>query len=156
MDIIVIVLLVVLAIFLVVVEVLLLPGVTVAAFGALAAGIYAAYLTYDIAGLPMAMTVFIASLVISIITVMICLRHLNISRISLEINSDSIVLPDVKNLVSMGETGVALTRLAPMGTVIIGDKSYEAKSRNGLVDPKSNIKVIGYEDNIVIVEKIIR
>ena len=50
MDIIVIVLLVVLAIFLVVVEVLLLPGVTVAAFGALAAGIYAAYLTYDIAG----------------------------------------------------------------------------------------------------------
>ena len=153
MDIIVIALLVVLAIFLVVVEVLLLPGVTVAAVGALAAGMYAAYLTYDIVGLPIAMLVFLGSLVLSIVTVMICLRHRNISRISLDINSDSIVSPNVIDLVAIGETGTTLTRLAPMGTVMIEGKTYEAKSRSGFIDQKNSIKIIGYEDNILIVEK---
>lgn len=153
MDIVVIVLLIVLTIFLVVAEVLLLPGLTIAAIGAFLSGFYAAYLTYLEAGLGVATAVFLGILVLSLLTVYICVKQRNISKISLKVNSDSVVLPNVRTIAKIGETGVAVSRLAPMGTVQIGGNSLEAKSKSGFIDPKMSIKVVGYEDNSVIVEK---
>lgn len=153
MDIVVIVLLVILTIFLVVAEVLLLPGLTVAAIGAFLAGTYAAYLTYLEAGMGVAIIVFLGILAISILTVYICVKQRNISKISLKVNSDSVVLPNVRTIAKIGDTGIAVSRLAPMGTVRIGEINLEAKSRSGFIDPKMCVIIVGYEDNSVIVEK---
>lgn len=153
MDVIVIVLLVVLSIFLVVVEVLLLPGVTVSAILALCAGVYASYLTYLLTGLPAAMGVFLVALFLAMLTVYICSKKKNISKISLNTVTDSVVLPDVKELVKIGDIGITTTRVAPMGTARFGAESISVKSLSGLIDQKINIVVIGFEDNNVLVEK---
>lgn len=153
MDIFIILLLILLAIFLVVVETLLLPGVTIAAIGAFVAGIYASYLTFSLYGLGYGIAVFMLALVLSIIVVFICVKKRNISKMSLKVNSDSVV-PSVRDQVKLGECGVASTRLAPMGTVLVNGSYVEAKSTGGFVDQKTAVKIIGYEDNMVLVEKL--
>lgn len=153
MDILIILLLVLFAIFLVVVEALLLPGVTIAAVGALASGIYASVLTAQLYGFGAGVTVFMVALVLSMITMVICIRKKNLSKISLKVNSDS-VIPSVRESVMLGAHGVTSTRLAPMGTIIVDGNFIEAKSVGGFVDQKIAVKVIGYEDNMVLVEKI--
>lgn len=153
MEIVAIILLVILAIFLVVVETLLLPGVTFAAIGAAAAGLYATYITYEAYGFPAAMFVLTISLILAAITVFICIRSRSVSKITLKTKVDSTVMPNIRDVVKVGDSGVTVTRLAPMGTVRIGEHSVEAKSTNGLIDPKTEIIVIGYEDNGVIVTR---
>lgn len=153
MDVLIILLLILLAIFLVVVETLLLPGVTVALIGAFAAGIYATYLTSSLYGFGMGIAVFLLTLVLSLIALLICVKKRNISKMSLKVNSDSVV-PNVREQVNIGACGVASTRLAPMGTALIDGQYAEAKSVGGFIDQKTAVKVIGYEDNIILVEKI--
>lgn len=153
MDILIIVLLVILAIFLVVVETLLLPGMTIAAIGALAAGMYASFLAYSLYGLGAGLTVFMGTLVLSVVTVLVCIKKRTITKLSLKVNSDSAV-PSVRDTVKIGEQGVATSRLAPIGTILVNGNYVEAKSVGGFVDPKSVVKVTGYEDNLVLIEKI--
>lgn len=153
MDVLIILLLILLAIFLVVVETLLLPGITVAAIGAFAAGIYAFYLSYSLYGFGIGITVFLLILLLSLVAVLICVKKRSISKMSLKVNSDSVV-PNVRELVKPGECGVASTRLAPMGTVLVENHYVEAKSVGGFIDQKTAVKIIGYEDNIILVEKI--
>lgn len=153
MDILIILLLIFLAIFLVVVETLLLPGVTIAALGALAAAAYASFLAYSLYGFGGGLTVFMGSLVLSVITVFVCIKKRNIAKMSLKVNSDSAV-PSVRDVVKIGECGVATSRLAPIGTILVEGSYVEAKSVGGFVDPKTAVKIIGYDDNMVLVEKI--
>lgn len=152
MDILIILLLALLAIFLVLVETLLLPGVTVAAIGALGASLYAAYYTNSIYGLTCGVVVFLVILALSIAVGLFCIRKRSLARISLNESSDSSI-PSVRGLVAIGDLGLAVTRLAPIGTIIVGGNTVEAKSLGGFLDQRSEIRVVGFEDNIVLVEK---
>lgn len=148
-----IVLLVLLTIFLVVVEALLIPGVTVAAIGAAISGLWAVFLIHAEYGLVTAVVAFMVILALCMTTLFMCIKRKNISRIELKTNSDSSV-PCVRDKVSVGSCGVASSRLAPIGTVIIGTESIEAKSLEGLIDQKSRVEVVGFEDNMALVKKI--
>ncbi len=151
MNILFIVLLILLAAFLVIVEALLLPGVTVAAIGALAAVIYAVVLVYADFGFGWAVATFMVAAAISLLALFYAIRKKNLSKLALRENSDSSV-PSVRDSVTIGQCGVSQTRLSPMGSIIIEGKSYEAKSLSGMVDPKSEIVVVGFDDNVVTVE----
>lgn len=153
MDILIVVLLILLSIFLVIVEALLLPGVTVAALGALAATLYASWLVFDELGFMWGVGVFTLSIILSTATLFICLRRKTVKRLELKTNSDSAV-PNVRSVVKVGDTGVTLSRLAPMGSALIAGNKLEAKSVAGFIDQKVEIKVIGFDDNVVFVEKL--
>ena len=58
------------------------------------------------------------------------------------------------NNVKIGDRGVAITRLAPMGKVEINGKTFEAKSVSELIDEHSHVEVTGYENFNVIVKKV--
>lgn len=49
---------------------------------------------------------------------------------------------------------MTLSRLAPMGTVEIGGRIYEAKTLDGYVDPRREIEVVGFENFSVIVKPV--
>ncbi len=152
MDILFIVLLVLLAAFLVIVEALLIPGITVAAIGAVGAAVYAVYLVYVDYGFLWAVITLTGAVIITLLALMYAIRKKNMAKLELKENSDSSV-PNVRDFIAIGEVGVAQTRLSPMGTVTINGGSYEAKSLSGMLDPKSEIKVVGFDDNVVTVEK---
>ena len=56
------------------------------------------------------------------------------------------------NIPNIGDVGTTLTRLAPMGKVLINDVEYEAISQNSFIDPKTPIIIAGVESNKIIVK----
>ena len=53
----------------------------------------------------------------------------------------------------MGQVGITLTRLAPMGKVRIGEVTVEAKAVDDFIDPKQPVEVIGFDNTVVIVAR---
>ena len=53
--------------------------------------------------------------------------------------------------VAVGDRGVTLSRLAPMGKVLVNGEEYEAKFREGFLDSGVEIEVVEIEGNILIV-----
>ena len=53
--------------------------------------------------------------------------------------------------VGVGDTGVTLSRLAPMGKVLVNGEEYEAKFSEGFLDRGVEVVVIDIDGNILIV-----
>ena len=54
----------------------------------------------------------------------------------------------------VGDRGVTLSRLSPMGKVEIGGRIYEAKSTDVYIDQRSTVEVVGFENFNVVVRKV--
>jgi membrane-bound ClpP family serine protease len=137
-----------------VVELVLLPGVTIAAIGALGCYGGAAWLAwenYGVRGLLVAIAVII---VLTVVATWFSLRAKTWQRFALgdKIESRSQETPEHK--VKVGDQGVALGRLAPMGKVTIDGRDYEAKTTGSFVDQQTRVEVIGFENFNIVVKPI--
>ena len=99
--------------------------------------------------------VTVAILVLSAGATIVSLRAKTWQRFSLkqEIRSSSMPVIPAEEL-QVGDRGVTLSRLSPMGKVDIGGRIYEAKSLDRYVDPRSEVEVVGFENFNVIVRVI--
>ena len=148
-----IIILILLGILLVGVEIFLLPGITFAGIGAFISCGIGVYLTFDRYGTGAGFIALAVVLILSIIVIVIGLRPKTWRKLTLKNNIDSTSqqLPQDEN-VKIGDRGFTLTRLAPMGKVIINDKTFEAKSIDVYIDQKKPIEVTGFDNFNVIVK----
>ncbi len=147
-------LLIVVGALMLVIELVLLPGVTVAAIGALACYGGAAWLAYDKFGVTGLLVVIAIVIVLSVIATWFSLRAKTWQRFALgeKIESKSQEPPERK--VKIGDRGTAIGRLAPMGTVVIDGRNYEAKTTGSFVDQQTEVEVIGFENFNIIVKPV--
>ena len=147
-----IVLLVFFGLLFLVAELVLLPGVSIGAVLALVCYGSSVYLAFRDFG-PVTRTVVI--LVLSVIATVVSLRAKTWQRFSLkqEIRSSSMPVIPAEEL-QVGDRGVTLSRLSPMGKVEIGGRTYEAKSQGAYVDQQRDVEVVGFENFSVIVKTI--
>ncbi|MBQ5828303.1 MAG: NfeD family protein, partial [Bacteroidales bacterium] len=68
------------------------------------------------------------------------------------INSKVDSAPQEKGI-AVGDSGVALTRLAPAGKVRFGENVVEAFTRDTLVEPGKNVAVSSIEGNKIYVKE---
>lgn len=148
-----IIILVLIAMFLLAVELVLLPGITVAAIGAIGACAFAIYKAFVLYGSMGGWITIGAILLLSVLTIAFCLRAKTWKRFTLKDNIDgtSQELPQQYN-VKVGDRGTAITRLAPMGKVLIDGNTFEAKSIDKYIDQKSVVEVVGFENFNIIVK----
>ena len=147
--------LVILGILLLVAELVLLPGISVAGIGALlslAGAVFYAYVHYGILIGSVVLTVII---ILSLAAVVISLRANTWQRFSLKstIDSTSTPTPQQHNI-TIGQRGVTVTRLAPIGNVRIADVTLEARSVDAYIDPRQEIEVVDFDNTLVVVKKI--
>lgn len=148
-----IILLVLLGIFFLVVELMLLPGVTVGTILSLvsyAAAVYMAFARFGVTGGIVTLVVIIA---VSIVAVVISLRAKTWRKLSLNQKIESSSMESPSDTVEVGQRGVAVSRLSPMGKVNIEGHVYEAKSLDAYIDQRSEIEVIGFENFTIIVKR---
>ena len=55
------------------------------------------------------------------------------------------------DIVTIGEHGTTMTRIAPMGTARFGDRTMEVKSTEGIIAPDTKIKVVMIDDGKIYV-----
>lgn len=150
-----IILLILFGVLFLVAEIVLLPGISIGGILALVCYGSSIYMAFRDYGPLTGAVVTVAILVLSAGATIVSLRAKTWQRFSLkqQIDSSSMRTPEEDN-VRIGDRGVTLSRLSPMGKVDIRGCIYEAKSLDCYVDPRSEVEVVGFENFNVIVRVI--
>jgi membrane-bound ClpP family serine protease len=155
MSILGIILLILLGIILFLVEFLIIPGVTVAGIGGAILFAVAVFVSYRTHGTAVGNYTLLATLVISVVSLIIALRSKTWRRFMLKTNIDSKVEVGLEEQkIRPGDTGVTLTRLAPVGMVTVNNLTIEGKSIGGFLDPDTKIEVVKVLGTQIIVKPI--
>jgi len=96
--------------------------------------------------------VLAAVLVIIIISLIFALRAKTWKRISLSTEVDSKVTEVEDSGLVIGDQGVALTRLNPIGSVLINEQRLEGHSQGQLIREKTAVEVIKVAHTYVVVK----
>jgi len=151
-EILIIVFVMIAAIGLLLAEIFLLPGITIAGIaGALFAigGVAYAYTVNMTVG-----NVTLGSSVIVFGGIFLwLLRSNSFHRVSLKTNIESTVESPRNMDLNVGDEGMTLSRLAPIGKARFGQITIEAKSTNEFIDEHTPVVIVRIDGYNVIVEK---
>jgi membrane-bound ClpP family serine protease len=154
MSLLAIILLILLGIFLFLVEFLLVPGVTIAGiagFILLAGGVF---MGYESLGTPEGHYILAGAVVLSAIIIAYSLRARTWKRLMLDSTISGKVSSYQEDKVKVGDTGKTVTRLNPMGKVMINGELLEAASTGPYIEQKKTIQVTKIKDFKVIVKPV--
>jgi membrane-bound ClpP family serine protease len=156
MSILAIILLIVLGMILFLVEFFLVPGVTIAGIGGailMGASVFMAYRTH---GNAVGSWTLFATLMFTILTMVFALRSRTWRRLMLKKNLDNKVeVAGIEDhMINPGDTGEAMTRLGPVGKVMVNGIVVEAKSIQGYVDAHTKVEVVKIGTTQIIVKPI--
>ena len=150
MDIILVITFVVLGIAFFILEIFFLPGVSIGGIvGTLftGAGIWYAFAKI---GTTAGWVVVVVSVIILLLTIVYFIKGKPLDKMALDKELESDNLYDMSK-VAVGDRGVTLSRLAPMGKVLVNGEEYEAKFREGFLDRGVEIEVVEIEGNVLII-----
>lgn len=151
-------LLIILGIGLLLVEFLLVPGITVAGIGGLAMMAGGVYLGYTNYGMEVGTYILIGNLIAVVIAIAYALRGNTWRKFMLnsEITSHAFDKSEEEdteeNRIYPGDIGITVSRLNPMGKVFIKDAYVEGKASNIYIDPQTEVEVVKVFPNQIIVK----
>lgn len=148
-----VVLLILLGVFFLVVELIFLPGVTLGTILSVASYGAAIYLAFDRFGFVGGMITLFVVVALSLVATVVSLRAKTWQRLALNDKVDGKSQESPAMAVSVGDKGVTISRLSPMGKVEIAGKLYEAKSGGEYIDQRTEVEVVGFENFTVLVKK---
>ena len=154
MTILAIVLLIIIGIVLLLIEFAVIPGVTIAGVGGfvlLAASVYIAFSQLgNVAG-------FITLAVVLIVSPILFYYFFK-SRAGKKMILQSEIKGKIENFnpdsLKVGDTGITIGRLAPMGKIKVNGEVVEAQSTGAFIDHQTKIRIIKIKSNQIIVEPI--
>lgn len=152
MDVLIIGTLLIVGIFLIILEIFFLPGITIAGIASVLFLAGAVYYAFAELGSTEGIIVLAVSFVSVIIAIIWFMRSKTLSKMSLDTEIDSVAPTLIDACVKVGDIGVTLSRLNPMGQVLIGGEKIEAKSLDGFIDENQTIVVEKVENTNVIVK----
>lgn len=154
MEIAIVVTLLILGIIFFIVELFLIPGISLAGIaGTLFMGgaVYYAYAKIS----PVAGHItLLGSILLLVIAIVIFIRAKVLEKMSLKADISWKNDPLEKMSIQIGDIGIATSRLAPMGKVKINENIVEAKSNGDFIDQGTKIKVTQVFKTNVLVERI--
>ena len=151
----IIIILIVLGILLFVIEFLLVPGVTIAGIGGLVLTVFGVYKAFSDYGSTVGVWVLIGTVLLSIFVLAMSLRARTWNRLMLKTNIQGTVDTDLtQEQVRVGDRGTTVTRLAPMGKILVNDLVREAKSIEGYVEQHADIEIVSVEGTRISVKPI--
>ncbi len=147
-----IIFLIIIGIVLILLEFLVIPGTTIAAISGFilaGSGIYLSYNTYSTNTGHLVLVITIITIILSVV---FSLRSKTWKKAMLNTEITSVANTYQMDKITVGDVGKTMSRLAPMGKVMINDNIYEAKSFGQFVDQQIEIEIIKIENNIIIVK----
>jgi membrane-bound ClpP family serine protease len=135
---------------------MILPGVTIAGIGGAVSMVAAVVLSFYYHGTSTGLIVLFVTFVLIVLTIVLMLKSGTWKRVMLtsEIDGKVDLIHKDEGKIKAGDLGVTVTRLNPVGKVIVNGEYYEAKSQDKLIDQNIEIEVIIVESNRLIVKPI--
>lgn len=152
LDIIIIIFLITVAILLLLLEIFLLPGITIASVGGFIFAVGGVIYAYTV-GETVGHITLVASILAFGGAFFWLLRSKSFNRVALKTDVDSKLVSSRELGIEPGDEGVTLSRLAPIGKALIKGITVEAKSTGDFIDEDTNIKVVRVDGYNVVVEQ---
>lgn len=152
MDLFIIAVLIVAAILLLLVELFLLPGISIA--GILAGGclLYAIYYAFSFIGTVAGWLTLAVSAIACVGSLVVFMRSKTLDRLALKKDISSKLDRSAEQKVKVGDTGITTTRLALIGYAEINGAIVEVKSVGGFLNEKTPIRVERITDGVILVD----
>lgn len=135
-------------------EILVVPGTTVVGvvgFILIAIGVWQTYAAY---GAPTGHIVLAGTLVLTVAALALSLRSNTWKRFMLksELHGKTNVVDEAA--IQVGDEGISISRLAPMGKALINGQYFEVSSTGDLIDEQTEIVVTKIEFNKIYIKKV--
>ena len=153
MDILIIIILIIAAVIFFLVELFIVPGISIAGILAGGCAIFANYYAFAHVGIGAGFVTLLITGVACIGSLIWFMRSKTLDRISLRQNITSKIDRSAEARVRPGDTGITTTRLALIGYAEIGNDIVEVKSTGELLDVHTLIRVVRVVDGTILVEK---
>ncbi len=144
--------LIVLGILLIFLEFFVVPGVTFAGIGGLILLVLGIYFSYSNYGLATGNTILLTTFGVIGLIFYVAYKTGVWKKITLSAEVKSTSKEDVSRNVKVGDSGKTVSRLAPMGTIMVNNELFEASSKGGFVDQNTEIEIIRIVKNKIIVK----
>jgi len=134
-------------------EILVVPGTTVVGvvgFILIAIGIWQTYAAY---GSPAGHYVLAGTLVLTIVALWLSLRSKTWKRVMLHSEVDGRANVIEEHSIEIGDEGISVSRLVPMGKAMFNDQYFEVTSTGDFIDEKIKIVVVKIEHNKIYVKQ---
>jgi membrane-bound ClpP family serine protease len=154
MELLSVLLLVLLGVVLLIVEFMLIPGISIAGVGCFISFAFSVFLSFRYFGLVGGFVTLAVIVILVPILLYLIFRSRTIKKMMLSSDIDGKVKTVDDQLVHPGDNGITVGRLAPGGKVRINGSAVEARSLGQYIDPGTQITVVKIEGNIVIVKPI--
>jgi len=156
MSLFVIILLIVLGIVLLLIEFLVIPGITIAGIGGLVLIGTSIYSTYKSYGSTTGNIVLIATFLLVLAATFFALRSKTWRKVMLNTTVDGKAAESFDDRLKPGDHGKAVTRLAPMGNAMFGDIITEVKTMGEFVDAGTEVEIVKVHNKEIVVKPITR
>ncbi len=149
-----IVVLIVLGILLILLEFFVVPGVTVAGVGGLILLILSIYFSYDTFGYTMGNIVLLS--VFLSIALLFFIAHKTGAWKAITLNTEvkGKSKSKVGENIKVGDLGKTVSRLAPMGTIMVNKELCEAATNGTFLDENVEIEIVKIKGNKIIVKQV--
>ena len=133
-------------------EILLIPGVGIAGILGLVSLGGSCFYAFNQMGGTVGAIVTAVNVALVVGLSIYVLRAKTWKRLSLDTNIDSKAVADTG--LAVGDRGVTVSRLAPMGSVRFDTELVEVKALEGFVDPEVEVEIVLMEDGKIYVEPV--
>lgn len=151
MNILVILLLIFLGIVLLLIEFTILPGITIAGIGGVLLFAYSIYMAFNTFG-PLAGFLTLGFIVIVAPLLVVLLFQGKAGKRLVLSTTITGVANQIDEKIKVGDIGVTVGRLAPMGKIRVNGEVVEVKTTGAFVDPGENVRIIEIEKSQITVE----
>ncbi len=154
MSVTLIIILILLGILLFIIEFLLIPGVGIAGIVGAVLMIGGVILGYTYHGVTIGNIILASTVVLSVITLVLVLKSKTWKKVMLNTKIEGKVnsIEEKGGKLNIGDTGISITRLNPIGKVMINGQYYEAQALNMLIDEGTDIVITKIAGKKIIVE----
>ena len=150
----IIILFILIGVFLIWLEFFIVPGITIAGIGGAVLMLGGIAFAYKDLGRTTGHLVLLATLVTVTILLVVSFRSNTWKRTALTTNVEGIVEGINKEKVKTGDQGTTISRLAPMGKIMVNGEIIEGKSKLGYIAENEKIEVLEIYSTNVLVRKI--
>ncbi len=154
MNIALLIVLVVVGVALLLTELFLLPGFSIAGITSILCLVGSTVFAYLKLGALAGHITLVAAILLCVIAIWVFLKKRTLYKMALKTDITSKVDLLQSTHIKVGDTGICISRLAPIGKVRIGEIEIEAKSQDGFIDDATPIEIIALDGNKVIVRPI--
>lgn len=154
MEALIIIALILAGLLLFVVEVFLIPGISIAGIASAICLLYANYYAFDALGTTAGFITLAVSAVGCIAITVWFMRSNTVEKLSLKKTLDYKIDPLKGIRIHIGDKGVTVTRLALIGNAEINGHIIEVRSADGLIDENTPVYVERMTEGTVIVRKL--